>query len=325
MNRETVRMTEQLRSAIGNLIKEKGGDLVRETLVQAGNEEAIKAFDNIETAITDYVTKWVEERIKQTDEKIEYLARIVEDVIGRLQVERRKRLKVEADVLANVVLINGIEINPTALTAGRPENSVETMQKTHEFLDSIKLDKSSCGIVEAIRLPQRQIVINGASVLSTTIRVTFLGMAHKLALYRSLATNGKNSSKVRVQDAIPSDLMPDKRELEKVANKWRKDNPDLRTKVLCRNGEMVLLTKEKEDKKYAKVAKETIDLELQANEDLPSTSRSASPIRPASPFNTRPGRGRGGDRGRGAHSGRLTPKSSKRPRTEYDFSRFIAE
>ena len=54
-------MTEQLRSAIGNLIKEKGGDLVRDTLVKAGNEEALKAFDNIENAITEYVAKWVEE------------------------------------------------------------------------------------------------------------------------------------------------------------------------------------------------------------------------------------------------------------------------
>ena len=176
-------MTEQLRSAIGNLIKEKGGDLVRQTLIQAGNEEAVKDFDNIETAVTDYVAKWVEERIQQTDEKIEYLARIVEDVIGRLQVERRKRLKIEADVLANVVLINGLEINPTAKAAGRPENSVETMQKTHEFLDTIKLEKSSCGIVEAVRLPQRQVVINGAPALSTTIRVTFLGLAHKVILF----------------------------------------------------------------------------------------------------------------------------------------------
>ena len=123
--------------------------------------------------------------------------------------------------------------------------------------------------------------------------------------------------------------MPDKRELEKVANKWRKDNPDLRTKVLCRNGEMILLTKEKEDKKYTKTAKETLDLELQALDDLPQQqSRPASPIpsQPATiPTNRASGRGRGGDRGRGAFAGRNTPKSSKRPRTEYDFSRFIAD
>ena len=32
-------MAAELRNAIGTLIKEKGGDLVRDTLVKAGNEE----------------------------------------------------------------------------------------------------------------------------------------------------------------------------------------------------------------------------------------------------------------------------------------------
>lgn len=141
-----------------------------------------------------------------------------------------------------------------------------------------------------------------------------MGFAHKMALYKALANNGKNNMKVRVQDAIPADLINDKRELEKIGSRWRKENPELRTKVLCRNGEVSLYTKEKDEKKYSKVSKEAIDLENDFN--------SAQPSRAASPFPmTRSGRG-GAERGRGAYHG---PRSGKRPRSEdYDFSRFAA-
>ena len=313
-------MAKELRNAIGTLIKEKGGDIVRDALVKAGDEEALKAFDNIETAVADYVTQWVENRIKQTDEKVEHLARIVEDVVLRLQNERKKRLKIEADVLANVVMINGIPLHPQAGKENRIESSVETMQRTHEFLSSIKVDTSLCGITEAIRLPQRQVQLNGVLTWTTTIRITFQSFAHKMALYKALATNGKNNANVRVQDAIPADLMGDKRELEKVAARWRKENNDLRTKVLCRNGEISLFTKDKDERKYTKVPKETIDLELQPiAEDQPS--RSASPMPQIA------ARGRGYDRGRGGARAGL-PRAGKRQRTtttEYDFSQFHAD
>ena len=313
-------MAKELRNAIGTLIKEKGGDIVRDALVKAGDEEALKAFDNIETAVADYVTQWVENRIKQTDEKVEHLARIVEDVVLRLQNERKKRLKIEADVLANVVMINGIPLHPQAGKENRIESSVETMQRTHEFLSSIKVDTSLCGITEAIRLPQRQVQLNGVLTWTTTIRITFQSFAHKMALYKALATNGKNNANVRVQDAIPADLMGDKRELEKVAARWRKENNDLPTKVLCRNGEISLFTKDKDERKYTKVPKETIDLELQPiAEDQPS--RSASPMPQIA------ARGRGYDRGRGGARAGL-PRAGKRQRTtttEYDFSQFHAD
>ena len=311
----------ELRNAIGGLIKEKGGDIVRDALVKAGAQEAIKAFDNIETAVVDYVTQWVENRIKQTDEKVEHLARIVEDVVKRLEVERRKRLRIEADVLANVVMINGIPMHPLATKENRMETSVETMQRTHEFLGSIKVDTSLCGITEAIRLPQRQVQLNGVMTWTTTIRVTFQSLAHKIALYRALATNGKQSANVRVQDAIPADLMGDKRELEKVASRWRKENTDLRTKVLCRNGEINLYTKDKDDKKYSKVPKETIDLELQPIAEEPRQAPSPAP----EPTNSHRGRGYG--QGRGAARSGL-PRAGKRQRTvtaDYDFSRFNAD
>ena len=184
-------MSAELRKAIGTLIKEKGGDLVRDTLVKAGNEEAVKAFDNIENAVADYVAKWVEDRIKQTDEKIEYLARIVEDVIKRLQGERKKRLKIEADVLANVVMINGIPLHQLATKENRMETSVETMQRTHEFLGQIKIDTSLFGITEAIWRPQRQVQLNGGMTWTTTIRVTFQSHAHKITVYKLLRQTGK--------------------------------------------------------------------------------------------------------------------------------------
>ena len=221
-------------------------------------------------------------------------------------------------VLANVVMINGIPLHPLATKENRMETSVETMQRTHEFLSSIKVDTSLCGITESIRLPQRQVQLNGVLTWTTTIRVTFQSLAHKIALYRALAAHGKQNANVRVQDAIPSDLMGDKRELEKVASRWRKDNSDLRTKVLCRNGEISLYTKDKDEKKYSKVPKETIDLELQPIQE--ETNRPATPT-------TNSSRGRGLANGRGANRTSL-PRAGKRQRTitaDYDFSRFNAD
>ena len=55
--------------------------MVRDALIKSGDQEAIEAFNNIEVAVTDYVTQWVEERIRKTDEKVEHLARIVEDMV----------------------------------------------------------------------------------------------------------------------------------------------------------------------------------------------------------------------------------------------------
>ena len=320
-------MAQELRNAINTLFKEKGGDQVREALEKSGDKEALKAFDNIENAIADYVAQWVEERIRKTDEKVEYLARIVEDVVKKLKVERKKRLQIEANVLANVVIINGLEINETAKKAERMENAVETMEMVHNFVESVKIEKIQCGITEAIRLPQRQIKTNNTTITTNTVRVTFGSFAHKVALYRALALNGKNSATIRVQDAIPADLMGEKRELEQIASKWRKNNQELRTKVLCRNGEMVLLTKEKEEKKYTKVSKEAIDLEI----DTPAPSRPTSPAPTSSPSPFAPTRqvqtrGRGTDRGRGANRANPTPRSQKRPRMEeYDFSRFSTD
>ena len=187
-------MAKELRNAIGTLIKEKGGDIVRDALVKAGDEEALKAFDNIETAVADYVTQWVENRIKQTDEKVEHLARIVEDVVVRLQSERKKRLKIEADVLSNVVMINGIPLHPQAGKENRMESSVETMQRTHEFLSSIKIDTSLCGITEAIRLPQRQVQLNGVLTWTTTIRITFQSFAHENGLEQGIGFKRKKQS-----------------------------------------------------------------------------------------------------------------------------------
>ena len=318
-------MAQELRNAINTLFKEKGGDRVREALVKSGDNEALKAFDEIETAIADYVAQWVEERIKKTDEKVEYLARIVEDVVKKLKTERKKRLQIEANVLANVVIINGLDIHAKAKEEKRIESSIETMEMVHNFVEAVKIESVQCGITEAIRLPQRTIQTNGTTITTNTVRVTFVSFAHKVALYKALSKNGKNSATVRVQDAIPSDLMGEKRELEQIASKWRRNNDELRTKVLCRNGEMVLYTKEKDDTKYSKVSKEAIDLEITV--DTPAQSRPSSPAPSASPFAaTRQPTAIRGRPGRGTGRNNPAPRSQKRPRTEeYDFSRFATE
>ena len=84
--------------------------------------------------------------------------------------------------------------------------------------------------------------------------------------------------------------------------------------------EIGLYTKDKDEKKYTKVSKESIDLELQPIEETQTS-------RPASPMISQSNRGRGYDKGRGA--ARSGPsRIGKRQRTattEYDFSQFNAD
>ena len=170
--------------------------MVRDALIKSGDQEAIEAFNNIEVAVTDYVTQWVKERIRKTDEKVEHLARIVEDMVVKFKIERKKRLQTEANVLANVVIINRLEVHKATNDGKRAERAIETMEKTHNFVKSVNIQKIQCGITEAVRLPQRQIQMNGATITTNTVRVTFLSFAHKVALYKALATNGKKNANI---------------------------------------------------------------------------------------------------------------------------------
>ena len=65
--------------------------------------------------------------------------------------EATERKKIEADVLSNVVLINGIPLHPQTGKENRMESSVETIQRTHEFLSSISINTSLCGITWATK------------------------------------------------------------------------------------------------------------------------------------------------------------------------------
>ena len=82
--------------------------------------------------------KKTEEALEKCANKVDKLGKIVEHMHIGWTTERRKRLKVEADILANVVFINGIEFHENATKDKRYETPVETMQKTHEFLAAIK-------------------------------------------------------------------------------------------------------------------------------------------------------------------------------------------
>ena len=122
------------------------------------------------------------------------------------------------------MIINRLEVHKATNDGKRAERAIETMEKTHDFVKSFNIQKIQCGITEAVRLPQRQIQMNGATITTNTVRVTFLSFAHKVALYKALATNGKKNANIRVQDAIPADLMGEKRELEHIGSRWRKES-----------------------------------------------------------------------------------------------------
>ena len=53
---------------------------------------------------------------------------------GQFKIERKKRLQTEANVLANVVIINRLEVHKATNDGKRAERAIETMEKTHDFI-----------------------------------------------------------------------------------------------------------------------------------------------------------------------------------------------
>ena len=100
-----------------------------------------------------------------------------------------------------------------------------------------------------------------------------------MALYKALAANGNANKNIRVQDAVPADLMDTKKEYDNLAAKMRRDNPGLRTRVLCRGGEMALFAKDKDCPRYERLSQESLDLEFDKY-DTPR-DRLRRPVSPA--------------------------------------------
>ena len=139
---------------------------------------------------------------------------------NELKKEKRMRLAGECKALSTTVFVNGIGITQAALDEGRPETQEETNEKVTEMIGKLKLDARQAGIYEVHRLPSR-ILVNkeGKDFLSNTVKIVFKNFDAKQGIYKAFARNGAAVKGIRVNDAIPKELLMAKKNLEDICAK----------------------------------------------------------------------------------------------------------
>ena len=194
------------------------------------------------------------------NEKIRSLNETVKDLSESLEIEKKKRLLSECNALATIVLIRGLKQHEEAARNNRPENEIETKNVVSKLFETLGIELVASGMSDAVRLPQREITIyNGKKILTDTIKLVFSTIGKKFGFYAALAKNGKFAPEVHVQDMIPKDFLGEKQKLESIASQWRKKCSELRTRVMCRAGQMSLFSKKIGEKRFKQIS----DAELQ--------------------------------------------------------------
>lgn len=171
-----------------------------------------------------------------------------------------KGLKIECKALETTVMIRGIPLCQKAANELRKETADETRAQAIAMLINLGLkSEEENGFNEVLRLPQREITLRDGKVIQTdTIKIKFNLLQGKLNLFKALVANGKNFKQVKVHDAIPSDLIPEKRELDDLASDYRKKFPGCKTRTMCRFGTVYVAIKKAGETTFKKIAKKTL-------------------------------------------------------------------
>lgn len=152
-----------------------------------------------------------------------------------------------------------------ALQELREETQNETFECIARFFKKIGCEDLKERIQDLVRLPRKKrIGKNGEEFISNTCKLTFIDLKDKIELYKSMKNAGRtpNLDRVRINEALPKDLISAKESLESIAYRWRQKEKGLKTRVQPRNGEMILMTKLEGEAKFNKVAKEDLEAEL---------------------------------------------------------------
>ena len=80
-------------------------------------------------------------------------------------------------------------------------------------MEEIKVDMIELGSFDAYRLPIREMIKDGKKSLSDGIKITLLNQRGKQLIYTALKTNGKNVKNFKIQQVIPRELIPIKKNL----------------------------------------------------------------------------------------------------------------
>ena len=206
----------------------------------------------------------LEEKIPSLEEKVNHLHSAIYTMGVEMKAEKKKKMKAECKLLEKVLIVNGIPHHQTAIKEERTETNEETKTQVLFMMKTLDLEHK-VSIESVWRIPTK-IVKNseGKEFTTNATRITLTGTQDKFTIFKSLVQNGDRISGIKIHEAIPRDMIPLKKKLEKISAKWRKANPKLKTRVTCKNGELMIMQKnnEKGEEKFSKASTEDTDREL---------------------------------------------------------------
>ena len=119
------------------------------------------------------------------------------------------------------------------------------------------------GNFDAIRLPAKtRTDKKGNTYVTNGIKLILKSQEGKKMVYTGLSTYGNKLRNIKVQESIARDLLPNKRIYEKIAKFIREGKEKVKTRVSCRKGEIILSLKEKDETRYTKIGRKTLEDEL---------------------------------------------------------------
>ena len=169
------------------------------------------------------------------------------------------RIIAECRTLANTIIIHGIPIHEQAIKKGRIEEQSETNDQLKTTLDKMKILLLEIGSFSAYRLPiLTRKVKQGKDFTTTGIRLTLLNPRARELIYKGLLQFGSEMKNIKVQQAIPRELIPLKKSLEKISRTMRA-NSDIQTRIALIRGELIIRKKSKGESKYTTIAKSLVE------------------------------------------------------------------
>jgi hypothetical protein len=141
-----------------------------------------------------------------------------------------------------------------------------------DLLNKLEMEPDQYNILDAIRIKQgKEKNRDNKEFTTDLIKIQFDNPRGKYNMYRAMATHGKDHKSIKISDAIPKDLVPQKKFLEKVAAAYRKYFKGAKTRVQCRSGDMHLNIKETGTTKFQTMeintAKKAIQKVQEKNEE----------------------------------------------------------
>ena len=263
-------MSDNFADRLSLLLSSGNWATVQQTCIESGNPDAIKAFKAAEIELSTIYEelasriKSLEGKVPELENKVENLHNAIYTMGIEMKKEKRKNMRNECKMLEKTLIVNGLPIHPLAIKEKREESQTETREQIQKVLQT--LDVVNSVTIESIwRIKSKTIKTqDGKDFTTNATRITLSDVKGKFSIFKSLVHHGDLITGIKISESLPRDMIPLKRKLEKISAKWRTNNKQLKTRVISKNGELIIMMKDmgKKEEKYTKANSTIVDNEL---------------------------------------------------------------